>query len=258
MMASAPHMMDYAAPMPPPHQRTGAAANDARYHAYRQRLETYFDKTAAKAWTDLTSDAPVSRIRATVRAGRDAMRSTLIDWLPVNLHGRRVLDAGCGTGALAVEAARRGAHVVAIDVSAALIEVARTRRPTDLRGGSIDFHVGDMLNPDLGAFDHVVAMDSLIHYPADDIAAALTALAPRVRGSMVFTHAPRTTMLLAMQAAGKLFPRGDRSPAIIPVDEQRLLRSIEAHEAMTAWRRGRDHLVSTSFYKSRAMELIRG
>lgn len=258
MMASAPHMMDYAAPMPPAHQRAGAAANDARYHAYRQRLETYFDKTAAKAWTDLTSDAPVSRIRATVRAGRDAMRSTLIDWLPVNLHGRRVLDAGCGTGALAVEAARRGAHVVAIDVSAALIEVARTRRPTDLRGGSIDFHVGDMLNPDLGAFDHVVAMDSLIHYPADDIAAVLAALAPRVQGSMVFTHAPRTTMLLAMQAAGKLFPRGDRSPAIIPVDEQRLLRSIGAHEAMTAWRRGREHLVSTSFYKSRAMELIRG
>ena len=257
MMASAPHMMDHAAPMPPP-QRSGAAANDARYHAYRQRLETYFDKTAAKAWTDLTSDAPVSRIRATVRAGRDAMRSTLIEWLPVNLHGRRVLDAGCGTGALAVEAARRGAHVVAIDVSAALIEVARTRRPTDLRGGSIDFHVGDMLNPDLGAFDHVVAMDSLIHYPADDIAAVLAALAPRVRGSMVFTHAPRTTMLLAMQAAGKLFPRGDRSPAIIPVDEQRLLRSIGAHEAMTAWRRGREHLVSTSFYKSRAMELIRG
>ncbi len=32
--------------------------------------------------------------------------------------------------------------------------------------GTIDFRVGDMLDPALGRFDHVVAMDSLIHYNA--------------------------------------------------------------------------------------------
>ncbi len=58
----------------------------------------------------------MSRIRATVRAGRDAMRAELLSWLPADLTGRRLLDAGCGTGALAVEAARRGAEVVAVDV----------------------------------------------------------------------------------------------------------------------------------------------
>lgn len=249
MMASIPHIEP---------SRAAAPVTGGRYHDYRRRLETYFDRTAAKAWEDLTSDAPVSRIRATVRAGRDAMRATLLDWLPANLHGRRILDAGCGTGALAVEAARRGAHVVAIDVSAALIDVARQRRPRDLRGGSVDFHVGDMLNPDLGAFDHVVAMDSLIHYPAADIAAALAALAARTRGSIVFTHAPRTPMLIAMQAAGKLFPRGDRSPAIIPVTERSLTRGLSSHDAMQGWHKRRDHLVSTAFYKSRAVELVRG
>ena len=30
----------------------------------------------------MTADAPVSRIRETVRAGRDDMRQTLLDWLP--------------------------------------------------------------------------------------------------------------------------------------------------------------------------------
>ncbi len=88
------------------------------YQQRRGQLETYFDRTAVAAWARLTSDAPVGRIRATVRAGRDDMRATLLDWLPADLHGKRLLDAGCGTGALALEAARRGAHVVAIDLSA--------------------------------------------------------------------------------------------------------------------------------------------
>ena len=77
------------------------------YQIRRGEIETYFDRTAAQAWARLTSDAPVGRIRATVRAGRDRMRSTLLSWLPADLRGTRLLDAGCGTGALAVEAARR-------------------------------------------------------------------------------------------------------------------------------------------------------
>ncbi|MFN7175078.1 MAG: magnesium protoporphyrin IX methyltransferase, partial [Thermaurantiacus tibetensis] len=68
------------------------------YLAVRDRLHDYFDRTAHRQWVDLTSDAPVGRIRSTVRAGRDAMRETLLSWLPDDLAGRRILDAGCGTG----------------------------------------------------------------------------------------------------------------------------------------------------------------
>ncbi len=64
------------------------------YDLNRDRLATYFDSTAQKAWIDLTSDAPVSGVRATVRAGRDAMRGTLLSWLPQDLRRTRVLDAG--------------------------------------------------------------------------------------------------------------------------------------------------------------------
>ena len=81
----------------------------AQYQQRRGQIEDYFDRTAVKAWEQLTSTAPVGRIRATVRAGRDRMRATLLDWLPVDLQRVRLMDAGCGTGALAVEAARRGA-----------------------------------------------------------------------------------------------------------------------------------------------------
>ncbi len=103
------------------------------YQSRRGELLEYFDRTAVEAWRRLTSDAPVNRIRATVRAGRDEMRRTLLRWLPDDLRGARVLDAGCGTGALAVEAARRGAQVIAVDLSPTLIALARERLPHDLR-----------------------------------------------------------------------------------------------------------------------------
>ena len=70
------------------------------YAARRGELLVYFDRTAVDAWKRLTSDAPVNSIRATVRAGRDDMRRTLLSWLPQDLHGARILDAGCGTGGL--------------------------------------------------------------------------------------------------------------------------------------------------------------
>lgn len=226
------------------------------YQQRRGELETYFDRTAAQAWARLTSDAPVGRVRATVRAGRDRMRETLLSWLPEDLRGCRLLDAGCGTGALAVEAARRGADVVAIDLSPTLVTLARERLPSIIGSGSVDFRSGDMLDDALGHFDHVVAMDSLIHYRAPDIVAALGRLARRTSGSIVFTAAPRTPATMMMLAAGRLFPRGDRSPAIEPVAPQALARLMPLHAALHGWRSGRSELVAQGFYKSRAIEWL--
>jgi magnesium-protoporphyrin O-methyltransferase len=222
----------------------------ATYDVYRARLETYFDRTAMDAWARLTSDAPVSGIRATVRKGREAMHTTLMGWLPDNMTGLRVLDGGCGTGALAVEAAKRGARVVAIDVSASLVDIARTRAfeaaPVGL---DIDWQVGDMLDPRLGAFDHVIAMDSLIHYQTTDIIAAVDTLRARTSGSVVFTFAPRTPLLTVMHTAGLMFPRGDRAPAIVPVTENTLRQHFGS-----AARRGQR--ISSGFYKSHALEVL--
>ena len=131
------------------------------YTATRDRVEDYFDRSATKVWERLNSDAPVSGVRVTVCVGRDRMRALMLAQLPDDLRGARVLDAGCGTGAAAVEMARRGAEVVAVDISSALIEIARKRQPEDL-AGSISWHAGDMLDPKHGRFDHVIAMDSMM------------------------------------------------------------------------------------------------
>ncbi|WP_376097120.1 magnesium protoporphyrin IX methyltransferase [Roseomonas sp. CCTCC AB2023176] len=229
----------------------------ATYTQKRGQLLDYFDRTAVQAWTRLTSDAPVGRIRATVRAGRDAMRAQLLSLLPDDLRGARVLDAGCGTGALALEAARRGAEVVAIDLSPTLVGLARQRAAGEDGADRVTFRVGDMLSPSLGTFDHAVAMDSLIHYRPDDVARALGALAPRVRSSIAFTFAPWTPALGAMHAVGRLFPRSDRAPAVEPVRDAALRHRLASEPALAGWRAGGGGRISTGFYISQALELRR-
>jgi magnesium-protoporphyrin O-methyltransferase len=226
------------------------------YQQRRGQVEAYFDRTAADAWKRLTSDAPVSGIRATVRAGRDEMRQTLLDWLPTDLTGRRLLDAGCGTGMLTLEAARRGASVYAVDLSPTLIDNARERLPAEL-ADRVEYAVGDMLAPGQGDFDHVVAMDSIIHYELDDALAVIAGLAARARVSVLFTFAPRTRALALMHAVGQWFPRGDRSPAIVPVAEERMRERLRGAPEFAGWTLGRSRRISRGFYTSHAMELRR-
>ena len=229
----------------------------ASYQTRRDEIETYFDRTASAAWAALTSDAPVSRIRRTVRRGRDAMRATLLSWLPEDLRGCTLLDAGCGTGTLAIEAAQRGAEVVAVDLSPTLIGLARDRLH-DL-GENLDatFLVGDMRDMDLGCFDYAVAMDSLIHYDVTDGVQTLESMAEQINRKMVFTFAPKTPLLALMHATGRLFPRSDRAPSIEPVSPRKLSGQLEQAGLMTNWAAGRSHRIDVGFYKSHAMELTR-
>jgi magnesium-protoporphyrin O-methyltransferase len=229
----------------------------ASYQQRRSAVQTYFDRTATDAWARLTSDAPVGRIRATVRAGRDEMRAILLSWLPHDMQGRRLLDAGCGTGALAIEAARRGAEVVAVDIAPRLVDIARERAPRDLGAGSLGFHVGDMLDPAHGAFDHAVLMDAIIHYALPDAVRALSALADRTQHSILFTFAPRTPLLALMHTAGRLFPRGDRAPSIEPARPDALVAAMSRDAVLKDWRVERTLRVTRGFYISQAMEIVR-
>jgi magnesium-protoporphyrin O-methyltransferase len=227
----------------------------ATYEHRRGEIETYFDKTAVAAWEKLTSTAPVSGIRATVRAGRDAMRSTLLSWLPRNMTGMSLLDAGCGTGALALEAASRGAIVTAIDLSPQLVALATERAAAHPAASRVHFSAGDMLAECYGRFDYVVCMDSIIHYRRDDAIAALGRLAARTDAALLFTFAPFTPFLGTMLTVGKLVPRGDKSPAIEPQRESRLRKTLSLDDQFEGFALAHSSRIKSGFYFSQAMEL---
>ena len=219
----------------------------SEYALTRARVEEYFDRTATKAWERLTTDAKVSRIRQTVRKGRDQMRELMISRLPQDLRGARILDAGCGTGAMSTELAMRGATVTAVDISPRLVQIAQDRLAPALQP-QVRFLAGDMTDEALGSFDYVLAMDSLIYYTADDIARILGGLAPRLSDKMIFTVAPRTPLLMLMWRAGKLFPRRDRSPVMIPHTPASIAAALPVGRLRDVRR------VTSGFYISNALE----
>ena len=91
------------------------------------RVQAYFD-ARAQPFDGLYDPSPGLRgMFETFVYGR--LRWTLERTLSElgDLSGKRVLDVGCGSGRYAVAAAERGADVVAIDLSPAMLALARTR-----------------------------------------------------------------------------------------------------------------------------------
>jgi len=222
----------------------------------RDALRRHFDD-GAERWRRITSaDAPLGRIRETVRAGRRTMRAHLLDALPPDLTGRTVLDAGCGPGSATLELAARGATVVAVDISDGVLDVARERIEEAGLSRSVALVGGDMLDVAAdGAFDHVVAMDTLIHYGEEELVAAVEQLARAARSSLHFTVAPWTPLLGAMHAVGKLFPRPSRAPSVRPIRPERLATTL-APRLDHGLRQG--DRIRSGFYISHALHAERG
>jgi ribosomal protein L11 methyltransferase len=78
-----------------------------------------------------------------------------------HLAGKRVLDVGCGSGVLAVAAARRGAHVTAVDISQRAIEATGANARHNGVADQIDVSDSPIEAID-GSFDLVLAN---IHAP---------------------------------------------------------------------------------------------
>lgn len=89
-------------------------------------------------------------------------RPAMVD-LAGDVEGRRVLDAGCGSGPLAADLLQRGAVVSGFDLSAGMIDLARERL-----GEEVDLRVADLAGPlpyeDAG-FDVVVSSLALHYLP---------------------------------------------------------------------------------------------
>jgi SAM-dependent methyltransferase len=79
--------------------------------------------------------------------------------LTESLGPRSVLDAGCGTGRVALELARRGMEVTGVDVDASMLEKARAKAP------ALSWIHADLAGVDLGrTFDAVVLAGNVMIY----------------------------------------------------------------------------------------------
>ena len=77
----------------------------------------------------------------------------LVEALLADSGGSSVLDAGCGTGRVGIELARRGVRVTGVDADGEMLAVARAKAP------DIDWYEADLSDPDGlpdGSFDIVL------------------------------------------------------------------------------------------------------
>jgi SAM-dependent methyltransferase len=104
--------------------------------------------------------------------------------------GAAVLDVGCGTGVVAVTAARAGARVTGVDLTPALIEHARRNAQT--AGLHVDLHEGDVEAlpfPD-ATFDVVLSQFGHMFAPRPDVAMAEMLRVLRPGGRIAFSTWP--------------------------------------------------------------------
>jgi SAM-dependent methyltransferase len=104
--------------------------------------------------------------------------------------GQRLLDVACGTGVVAITAARRGAHVTALDLTPELLAAAREN--ASIAGVSIDWHEGDVEQLPFAdaAFDVVVSQFGHIFAPRPEVAMAEMLRVLKPGGTIAFSTWP--------------------------------------------------------------------
>lgn len=102
--------------------------------------------------------------------------------------GARVLDVACGTGNLAIPAARKGAIVTGLDIAPNLIEQARER--ADAEGLTATFDEGDaeQLPYADNTFDIVVTMFGAMFAPRPDVVASELARVLKPGGKLAMAN----------------------------------------------------------------------
>jgi SAM-dependent methyltransferase len=104
--------------------------------------------------------------------------------------GARVLDAGCGTGVVAVTAARLGARVTGLDLTPELLAVAHDN--ARIAGVDIEWHEGDVEQLPFAdaAFDVVVSQFGHMFAPRPDVATREMLRVLKPGGTLAFSTWP--------------------------------------------------------------------
>jgi len=183
-----------------------------------------FEQLASRWWDPNSEFKPLHQI--------NPLRLDYID-ARVGLHGKRVIDVGCGGGILAESMAARGAVVTGIDMGQAPLEVARLHllesgQQVDYRRISAEEIAAEMP----GQFDVVTCMEMLEHVPDPSSVIAACAALVRPGGHVFFSTINRNpkSYLFAIIGAEyvlRLLPKGthDFAKFIRPSELTRWMRA---------------------------------
>lgn len=140
------------------------------------------------SWGQVTQHLrETARLREQLPPERVALQHEVLR-LAGRAHGRRALDVGCGTGALARQLAAEGAEVVAIDVSPAAVHAADHEAKESGEQPLPVFAVADLLAPGSlpkGPFDLVTSVLALPESEDPERALAVAAKLLHPRGRLV-------------------------------------------------------------------------
>ena len=153
-----------------------------------------------------------------------------------NVHGeasfvagygpRNVLDAGCGTGRVGIELARRGISVVGVDIDSAMLRVAKEKAP------DLEWHLGDLSRLELvDDADRRVRFDSVVC--AGNV---MIFLAPGTERAAV------TQLSKHLRAGGLLISGFQLVPgrySLESYDTDVAAAGLELYERFASWDRGR-------------------
>jgi ubiquinone/menaquinone biosynthesis C-methylase UbiE len=147
--------------------------------------------------------------------------------------GERVLDVATGSGNAALRAARAGARVTGLDLSPALLEVARARARDE--GLEIEWVEGDAEELPFAddEFDRVISVFGAIFAPRHERAGGELVRVTRPGGTVALTSwVPEGVMGLMIAAQGTFIPppAGAESPVLWGVEEHARAMLADAEE----------------------------
>jgi|TARA_B100000401_G_scaffold428214_1_gene360576 magnesium-protoporphyrin O-methyltransferase len=223
-------------------------------------VRNYFDTEGFNRWKKIYGETDeVNKVQLDIRNGHQQTVDKILDWTAgMDMTGKTVCDAGCGTGSLAIPLALRGASVSASDISSAMVGEAEVRYNEQVKAGAKAPAVAPKfealgLEECSGKYDMVTCIDVMIHYPTDRVNGMVNHLASLSDDKLIISFAPKTLAYSILKRIGELFPGPSKATrAYLHAEED-----VEAALNAAGFKVTRREMTATSFYFSRLLECQR-
>jgi len=219
-----------------------------------KRVHKYFETSGFSRWSAIYGSGDIPPIWKVIRDGHQRSVDKVVEWVTAErLH--TALDAGCGTGSLAINLAEHGFEVDAFDVSAPMVHFAKYINSGRTKGLAPQFMVGDIaaLAGEEKTYDLVCCLDVLFHYPYEEVSDMLRRLTSLSSRKVVASFALRTAANDFWMKVGQRFHTKNRMTKLymFTYDE------VEKLLYRAGFRITRKHRVKFFFYDSFVFEAVR-